>query len=112
MKSYETFVTMHAFQQDKSLATTRELLHSFSITKRTENKHDLKSIKDVAFFGNSTPKQKFKGDCYNCGKPGHRKIDCWAKGGGKESQRPNFPKRKPFNTRKYDKIKRDGANIA
>ena len=26
----------------------------------------------------------FKGECYNCGKTGHRAADCWAKGGGKE----------------------------
>ena len=26
----------------------------------------------------------FKGECYNCGKTGHRAADCFAKGGGKE----------------------------
>jgi hypothetical protein len=26
--------------------------------------------------------------CYNCNKMGHFKMDCWAKGGGKEGQRP------------------------
>jgi hypothetical protein len=26
--------------------------------------------------------------CYNCNKTGHFKTDCWAKGGGKEEQRP------------------------
>ena len=29
----------------------------------------------------------FKGDCFNCGKTGHRAADCWAKGGGKERQK-------------------------
>ena len=29
----------------------------------------------------------FKGECYNCGKTGHRAADCWAKGGGKEGQK-------------------------
>ena len=28
----------------------------------------------------------FKGECYNCGKTGHRAADCWAKGGGKKGQ--------------------------
>jgi hypothetical protein len=27
-------------------------------------------------------------ECYNCHKKGHRKSDCWAKGGGKEGQGP------------------------
>lgn len=27
-------------------------------------------------------------ECYNCGKKGHMKADCWAKGGGKEGQKP------------------------
>jgi hypothetical protein len=26
--------------------------------------------------------------CYNCNKTGHFKLDCWAKGKGKEGQRP------------------------
>jgi hypothetical protein len=27
-----------------------------------------------------------KGDCFNCGKPGHRAADCYAPGGGKASR--------------------------
>ena len=27
--------------------------------------------------------------CHNCKKPGHKKADCWAKGGGKEGQGPH-----------------------
>lgn len=32
--------------------------------------------------------KKDKKFCTNCEKPGHTKDDCWAKGGGKEGQRP------------------------
>jgi len=28
-------------------------------------------------------------ECFNCQKKGHIKANCWAKGGGKEGQRPN-----------------------
>ena len=30
--------------------------------------------------------------CYNCKKPGHKKFECWAKGGGKEGQGPGKKK--------------------
>jgi hypothetical protein len=30
--------------------------------------------------------------CYNCDKPGHKKADCWSKGGGKEGQGPGRKK--------------------
>jgi hypothetical protein len=35
-----------------------------------------------------------RGCCYNCGKPGHRKDDCWEEGGGMEGQKPNWLKEK------------------
>ena len=31
--------------------------------------------------------------CHNCGKTGHKKPDCWAKGGGKEGQGPKQKKK-------------------
>ena len=33
-------------------------------------------------------KGRKKGNCNNCGKPGHWARDCWEEGGGKEGQRP------------------------
>jgi hypothetical protein len=33
-------------------------------------------------------KRKFSGTCHNCGKIGHKKMNCWAKGGGKAGQGP------------------------
>ena len=32
--------------------------------------------------------------CHNCGKSGHKKADCWSKGGGKEGQGPRSRKGK------------------
>ena len=44
-------------------------------------------------------------ECFNCHKKGHKKIDCWAKGGRKEGQ---GPKSKP----KKEEFKKETANTA
>jgi hypothetical protein len=40
--------------------------------------------------------------CHNCGKPGHKKSDCWSKGGGKEGQGPKQKKKKSDKSNKPD----------
>lgn len=40
--------------------------------------NDSRSTGDAALVVSSTAK------CANCNKPGHSKLDCWSKGGGKE----------------------------
>ena len=59
------------------------------------------------------PKGKKKGNCHNCGKPGHYKADCWEEGGGKEGQKP---KRKGKEEKKEgepkDKEKSKGKDSA
>ena len=49
-----------------------------------------KREENVAFYaGDNAGKGKRKqsdAKCYNCGKKGHKKIDCWAEGGGKAGQ--------------------------
>ena len=52
-----------------------------------------KDEKDAAFVAGAKSKGGKKGgksniECYNCGKRRHIKVDCWAKGGGKEGQGP------------------------
>ena len=58
---------------------------------------------DIAFFaggaGNNRGGRNLKSnrdiECFNCHKKGHKKPDCWAKGGGKEGQGPKWKDRKP-----------------
>jgi hypothetical protein len=45
-----------------------------------------------------------KEKCYNCGKPGHQKDDCWKEGGGKKAQKPNWLKERE----KWRKEKQEG----
>jgi hypothetical protein len=54
---------------------------------------------DTVFFtvnNNQGGKKKSDKDikCLNCHKKGHKKVDCWAKGGGKEGQGPRSKSKK------------------
>ena len=71
------------------------------------NEYDHRSVKnrqmkdkgklDAAFFAGGSSKGGMGGkrgksdvECFNCHKKGHKKADCWAKGGGKEGQGPRL----------------------
>ena len=54
---------------------------------------------DVALYAGDKSGRGKKGkktdlECFNCHKKGHKKADCWAKGGGKEGQGPRSQKGK------------------
>ena len=75
---------------------------------------------DAAFFaggaGNNRGGRRSNKDveCFNCHKKGHRKADCWAKGGGKEGQGPRSKDRKgkAGDSREGNKEVKDSANAA
>lgn len=56
--------------------------------------------RDTACYAGEVSKGSNKGgrgltkdvECYNCHKKGHKKADCWVKGGGKEGQGPRSKK--------------------
>ena len=59
---------------------------------------------DQAFTALTQHKYKDKRniECYNCKKMGHIKADCWAKGGGKEGQRPQRGKKRDNKDKSKD----------
>ena len=52
--------------------------------------------------------------CFNCHKKGHKKAECWAKGGGKEGQGPKskLKKEKDESKKGKDEPKKELANTA
>ena len=62
------------------------ILDEYELCELRSNKKD---AKDEAFTADASKKKPKKDiECHNFHKHGHVKADCWAKGGGKEGQRP------------------------
>ena len=60
------------------------------------SKQSADKTKDLALLTSDRQDRK-KIECFNCGKKGHKKADCWAKGGGREKEGPkggSKPKKK------------------
>ena len=76
--------------------------------RRNLGKSSKKDEENAAFSteeGNGRKGNGQRGKCYNCGKPGHRKDDCWAEGGRKEGQKPNWLKEKERWQREKEEAK-------
>jgi gag-polypeptide of LTR copia-type len=56
--------------------------------------------KDAAFYAGERSKSSL--ECFNYHKKGHKKSDCWAKGGGKEGQGPRSRKARNAGGSKQD----------
>ena len=59
----------------------------------TQSRNQKEKGSDTAFYaggnkGKTSQKSNKDIKCFNCHKKGHKKINCWAKGGGKEGQGP------------------------
>ena len=97
--SYDTFLSALTAAESvlgKAL-TPDELMHSIieEYDRRSvRNQKTKKDEKDVAFLSTGTSAdRKEERTCFNCGKKGHLKRNCWAKGGGKEGQGPKGKKK-------------------
>ena len=91
--SYDTYIS--ALNATSSVIGTYlspdDLMHTIT------DEHDRRSLgksskkeENAAFHagGGKGKKAPFSGKCFNCGKKGHKKPDCWAEGGGKAGQGP------------------------
>jgi len=62
------------------------------LTLQDGNKSKGKGSSEDAAFGTDVSRpgkrQKFLGNCHNCGWPGHKNSNCWENGGGKAGQAP------------------------
>ena len=66
---------------------------------------------DIAFLagsnnwgGRATKKSNKENKCFNCHKKGHKKVDCWAKGGRKKGQGPRTKVKK-------EELKKETASV-
>ena len=69
---------------------------------------------DIALYAGDRSARGRKGkrsdvECFNCHKKGHKKADCWAKGGGKEGQGPKSQKWKKVESANATKDDNDGV---
>jgi hypothetical protein len=86
-----------------------ELMQAFTdeYDRRSLGKSSKKEEENAAFSteeGNGRKGNGQRGKCFNCGKPGHRKDDCWEEGGG--GQKPDWLKEKE----RWQKEREGGSN--
>jgi Zinc knuckle len=88
-------LTTNADESGKDIDPSRVIKHiSDDYDKCMLSTSNGKQAKDQAFIASTQHNRKdwCHIECFNCKKKGHMKVDCWAKGGGKEGQCPNHNK--------------------
>ena len=78
---------LQGLRTQKDLMTKYEEFRNELLAEATYRK-GATSSGDGQDLGVALQAKKFNGTCNNCKKPGHKRADCWAKGGGKEGQGP------------------------
>ena len=86
----------------------RRVLRSKS-GKKDENAAFYSNDSEKGRKGGSSSKKDRNVECFNCHKKGHKKPDCWAKGGGKEGQGPNQKAKAEAKDKEKEKGKETAA---
>jgi hypothetical protein len=96
LRSYMTVDALNDYQSFKA-----NILNEYQL--RVDS-GEVKGKKKAFLVVPNKEEKKFQGNCYNCGKAGHMKKNCWQKGGGQ--------KRQVNQTKKEDNDKRHWAFMA
>jgi hypothetical protein len=95
-ESWDTFTNMYMTANATGInkITSQEFISAVNDELSRQTAHETKSDTALKAYlpasrpANGTCTGGIKGKCYNCSRPGHKKEDCWVKGGGKEGQGP------------------------
>ena len=104
-------LTVMACLNNKPISPEDIIAYTLELYDLLRLQGDDNGTKNVVFQTNvgSARSKKWKHkdvECFNCGKKGHMKADCWAKGGRKEGQGPQSKKGKS----KMNSVKTDVMN--
>jgi adenosyl cobinamide kinase/adenosyl cobinamide phosphate guanylyltransferase len=91
--SYETFVAMSALMQQQNRTTEifEQQLQAFTKNRMHMTQRDARqpgSAMMAKHGRNRHVQNRSDRECFNCGKKGHLKSECWAKGGDQYGQQP------------------------
>ena len=117
-KSYDQFLsavraTASVLKQDLDPEDLMQTIIDEYDQRSTRQGNSKEKGSDTVFFaGNNHGKTEKRLDkdieCFNCHKKGHKKADCWAKGGGKEGHGPKskLKRRRKNQRRRWQALQR------
>src|SRR5258705_6175566 len=76
---------------------SEEYEHREITSRSTQKKSGNTALSAEAGAKNGRTENRSEGTCFNCGKTGHYRADCWRPGGGKEGQGPSPGQRRGAN---------------